>query len=270
MADIRDYGIIFANDVPEPREALKISEDVASYVDGIKIGIATTLRPGISLLTRIKKRTGKLIVADFKVPDIGFKRDKWEGTNARIVGALADAGADYVTCHAFPGISSIEESVETAHEKGSKVLAIPYMSHTGAELFFDHPLDKSHAKNVLREYGIEIGEKVEKCSTVSDLILVLGGYFGVDGFIGPANKPDVLANYRRLTDKKIFAPGIGRQGDIPAKYQLERLYGICGKNSAAIIGEDIYNAENPAIAAKQFSDMRDEYQSMPKSCFVRK
>jgi len=258
------YGLILANDLTKPDEARKASKLVAPYVDGIKIGITTILDAGVSMIRETKSSTGKIVIADFKVADIGFwnkERSSWEGTNAKIVEKVIDAGADYVICHSIVGISSIQESIEVAHSKGGKVLTLPYMTHKGAELFFGHPIDINYVLKTAEKYGIGIPDyKIQLLKTVCDLILLLGDYLGIDGFIGPANNPDVLKRYRELTDKEIFGPGIGRQviGNLTPEDQLRDFYQICGERSAVIIGSAIYAAPDPVRAAKQFMDWRSQ------------
>lgn len=257
------YGLILANDLTKPEEALKVSNLVAPYVDGIKIGITTILDAGVSMIRKTKNSTGKIVLADFKVADIGFwneRRSSWEGTNAKIVKRVIDAGADYVICHSIVGISSIQESIEVAHSMGGKVLTLPYMTHKGAEVFFGHPLDIEHVVKIFESVGIEsVESKFRTCKTIADAILVLGDHLGVDGFIGPANRPDILRRYRELTDKEIFGPGIGRQaeGKLTPEDQLKDFYQICGERSATIIGSAIYRTPEPAKSARQFMSWRN-------------
>jgi len=261
------FGLVFANDLIHTEKAIDMSKVIAPFVDGIKIGIATILGEGLTTLRKIKEITDRIIIADFKVADIGFwnaKRDKWEGTNAKIIESTISAGADYVICHSIIGISSIQECVEVSHSLGGKVLTLPYMTHKGAKLFFGHPINIEHIFEVFNEYGVEIKETdIEKCKTISDIIILLGEKIGVDGYIGPANNFEVLKRYRELTQKEIFGPGIGRQaiGDITPKDQLKKFYEVCGEKSAAIIGSAIYAAENPVKAAEEFKKWRDEIVS---------
>jgi len=263
MSSIR-YGLILANDLTVPEQAVKVSEQVAPYVDGIKIGVTTILNTGVSLIKNVKELSRKTVIADFKVADIGFRnkeKGSWEGTNAKIVEKVVDAGADYVICHSIIGISSIQECIEVAHSRGAKVLTLPYMTHKGAELFFGHPLNVEYVSRVFMDYGISLSErKLKECKTISDALLVLGDYLGVDGFIGPANNIHVLKEYRKFTDKEIFGPGIGRQATDTStpKDQLRVFYEVCGERSAVIVGSAIYSSSNPADAAKQFADWRNQ------------
>lgn len=258
------FGLVFANDLIKMERAMRISEAVAPYFDGIKLSIASVLDRGVTLIKEIKKLTDKVIIADFKVADMGFlnkKKNRWEGTNAKIVEKAVNAGADYVICHSITGLSSIQECIDVAHSMGAKVLTLPYMTHEGAELFFGHPADLRHVIKVFENIDVDISEnKLRVCETVSDVLLVLGDFLGVDGFIGPANNPEVLRRYRMFTDKEIFGPGIGRQatGGLTPKEQLKRFYEICGERSAAIIGSAIYTADDPTKIAEEFKSYRSD------------
>jgi len=258
------YGLILANDLIKPDEARKVSKLVAPYVDGIKIGITTILDTGVAMIKETKKSTGKLVIADFKVADIGFwnkEKGTWEGTNAKIVEKVADAEADYIICHSIIGTSSTQECVEVAHSRGAKILTLPYMTQKGADLFFGHPLNIDHIVKVLENVGIKLTKtKFKACKTVMDALIVLSDHLGVDGFIGPANNFQVLKRYRELTAKEIFGPGIGRQviGNLTPKDQLKNFYQISGEHSAAIIGSAIYATPDPVKVAKEFQEWRDE------------
>jgi len=258
------FGLILANDLTDSKKAMSVSEVVAPYVDGIKLGIASVLDKGVSLIKETKKLTDKTIIADFKVADIGFWnkwKNYWDGTNAKIVEKTVDAGADYIICHSIIGISSIQECIDIAHTMGAKILTLPFMTHKGAELFFAHPVTLEHVTKVFENMEIKVQKnKLKKCETISDVLLVLGDTLGVDGFIGPANNFEILKRYREFTDKEIFGPGIGRQAirNLTPKEQLRRFYEICGEHSAAIIGSAIYASDDPAIAAKKFMIFQSE------------
>jgi len=279
MIEDIEWGIIFANDLVDPQKSIEMSELVAPYVDAIKIGITTSMKHGVGIFRQIKERTGKIELADFKVADIGFWNDKkkeWEGTNNKIVGELVSAGADYVICHTIVGSSSIQESVDTAHKQGGKVLTLPYMSHVGADVFFDLPFPVEHAKKTLEPVGMgAVAEAIAKLqeeknknpehwrlpyASVSDAILLIGEHVKVDGYIGPANKLPVLKDYRKLSPfKNVFSPGVGRQDKTRTEEkQLEELYDVLGIRSAAIIGSTIYKAEDPAAAARSYMEMRNK------------
>jgi orotidine-5'-phosphate decarboxylase len=274
---VSDYALILANDKTNPQEALEVTEATAPFLNAVKIGITTTLDTGVSLFKELSKITDIDKIADYKVADIGFKKgDEWSGTNEKIVRTLTEAGADYVICHTIVGTSSIQESVETAHKLGGKVLTLPYMTHKGADLFFDQPVNMDLTIEKLeKDLGfpsaakklIELEKRKEKEKnwrlpyvSISDLILIIGEDVGVDGYIGPANIPDVLIDYRKLTQKPTYAPGVGRQKraeDLTPEQQIKRVYEILGKNSGVIVGSAIYKTDDPAKSAEQFRNYRD-------------
>lgn len=269
--DVKEYGIVLANDITNPDQALQVSKQVAPFVDAIKLGLTTTLPGGLELIRCVKGETGRPIVADFKIADIGARnrntRQFGEGSNAKIIGPAIDAGADYVICHTIVGTSSIHEDVQVAHERGGKVLTLPYMTHEGAPLFFDQPIDPNLTYRMLTQLGYKGAiDKLEEIArskldgkwrlpylSVSDLIFALGEDIGVDGYIGPANLPDVLKDYRKVTSRQVFATGVGRQGG-----RLDVMFPLLRNRAYAIIGSDIYGASNPAEAAEQFALQRDE------------
>jgi len=166
-----------------------------------------------------------------------------------------------VICHSIIGISSIQECIEIAHSKGAKILTLPYMTHKGAELFFNHPIDVNHVFKIFEKENVKIDvNKLNQCQTISDVLLFLGNTLNVDGFIGPTNNPSILERYRKFSNKEIFGPGIGRQSKakLPIQEQLKIFYEICGKNSSAIIGSAIYDSETPQLSAKTFNGIRND------------
>jgi orotidine-5'-phosphate decarboxylase len=270
LQEICEYGLVLAIDSRERDEALGLVESVGPMVDGIKLGVPTLLSNGSSIVASIRDLFGGPLIADLKVADIGFRtrEGSWSGTNRQIIESAVSAGIDYMICHAIVGTSSLEECVSTAHSMGGRVLTLPYMTHQGAGLFFDHPLDMSFVTKWLGELGMShvshmvdelAGKKAveeawrSKSVTISDLTLLLGEELGVDGYIGPANRVEVLKDYRKLTSRKVVATGVGRQGG-----SLTEVYQTLGKNSAAILGHAIYDTPDPIAACKEFLAQRVE------------
>jgi orotidine-5'-phosphate decarboxylase len=275
---MRNYALVLSNDVLDKDKMLDVCRMTAPFVDAVKIGITSSMKPGVEVfelaknVMAVKGAVGKenetvKVLADYKVADIGFyndKKEEWQGTNEKIVRVLSESGADFITCHTIVGTSSILECVETAHKYGAGVFTLPFMTHKGAELFFYHPIDKDYTKQILQEngFGDMLGE-VDRCETMCDLILAIGEHVGVDGFIGPANNPEVLNRYRRFTQKPLWTPGIGRQDKSGRNLeeQLRDWAKIVGPKSGAIIGSAIYGAGNPAAAAKEIMEIRDRVAS---------
>src|SRR3972149_8907085 len=121
--EVRDYGIIFGNDEPDRQRALELSESLSQYVDALKIEIHD-----LSFIREVRKKVEIPIVADYKLAQMAFlnrANGRFEGTMSKYISQLADAGADYVICHIFPGHLSLQEAVSTAHDMGIKILGLP-------------------------------------------------------------------------------------------------------------------------------------------------
>lgn len=264
---MRDYALLLAIDSTTEGEVFRLLSSVGGLVDGVKVGTATLLACGPQVVKRIKERANGPVVADLKVADIAFggsepgtKPGGWSGTNSRIIEVALRSGIDYVICHTIVGTSSIRECVEVAHSLGGKVLTLPFMTHDGAGLFFDQPLDLEYtskwldgesprAAKALLALGRRKKEEAgwrSKALSVSDLILVLGEEYGVDGYVAPANRPEIMSDYRKVTDRFALAPGVGRQGG-----RIEDVYRILGAKSAAAVGHSIFSADDPVAACRE-------------------
>lgn len=264
--ETKDYALLVAVDLAKEQEVIRLLSSIGGLVDGVKIGTATMLACGTQIVRKAKEIVNGPVVADLKVADIGFQKAGrggsswgWSGSNSKIIEAALQAGVDYVICHTIVGSSSIRECVEVAHGMGGKVLTLPYMTHEGAGLFFDQPLDVEYstrwleresprAGRALQELGKKKGQEAGWRSTkltLSDLIMVLGEEYGVDGYVAPGNKPEIMSDYRKVTGRLVLAPGVGRQGG-----RIEDVYRILGPRSVAAVGEAIYGAEDPVAACK--------------------
>jgi orotidine-5'-phosphate decarboxylase len=266
---MKHYSLVLGIDSPDRRETLPLWGRVGDMVDAVKIGVPPLLANGVGLVRELKRVCDRPVVADLKVADPGFKNPdgSWAGTDRKIVETAIAGGVDWVICHSIVGTSSIRECVDTAHATGGRVLTLPFMSHWGADVFFDEPLDVAAAASLLERNGeSRVASRLEALKkrkakeegwrkrevTVSDMILVLGEECGVDGYIGPANLPEVLVDFRKVTRKAVFATGVGRQGG-----SIAEVYKILGPNSAAIVATSIYAARDPVAACRAFVARRD-------------
>jgi len=259
---VNPYALILAADLPNPDAVARLIEKVAPAIDGIKIGMTTVLQAGLDFIKGVTEAVpGKPILLDLKVADIGHRKGAgWEGTNAKIVGSLKDAGITHVTVHGFPGPVSLSEAVAAAHEIGIRVLALPLMSHAGADLFFSQRLNRSDLAARAVEAGIDMSPAaLEDVLLVRDGIIALGEAIGVDGYIGPATNPTALGGIRSMTNKAVWCPGFGRQDrlgrDLAA--QLQDWVRIVGSESAAIVGSLIFESPDPLAQAVKIRETRD-------------
>ena len=156
------------------------------------------------------------LIADFKVADI-------PNTNRLIVEQVFDAGFSSVICHGFTGKDAIQACVDTASDYGGACFVVAEMSHPGATEFF-HGETAEHIAHIAMECG-------------------------ADGIIAPATRPDRVRVLRSIVKgRKILSPGIGPQGGDPDRIAM-LVDGI-------IVGRAIYEAKDPAAAAKMFDRFR--------------
>jgi orotidine-5'-phosphate decarboxylase len=156
------------------------------------------------------------LIADFKVADI-------PNTNRLIVEQVFDAGFSSVICHGFTGKDAIQACVDTTSDYGGACFVVAEMSHPGATEFF-HGKTAEHIAHLAMECG-------------------------ADGIIAPATRPDRVRVLRGIIKgRKILSPGIGAQGGDPDRVAM-LVDGI-------IVGRAIYEAKDPAAAAKMFDRFR--------------
>jgi len=259
---MKNYSVVLAADLPTAEDTIRLVEKVASVVDGVKIGVATMMEAGTGLLKKIRDYLeAKPLLVDLKVADIGFSEDgKWCGTNAKIIKALEHSGATHVTVHGFPGPSSVSEAVQAARDVHIGVLLLPLMSHAGARMFFSRPMTRSDLVYATLKAGIDVEfPRGLPCEDVTDGILLLGEALGVEGYIGPATRPEALQRYRCITERPIWCPGFGRQDrqGRSLEEQFRQWAQLVGPASAAIVGSTIFRAADPLAAAQEIAEIRD-------------
>lgn len=139
-------------------------------------------------------------------------------TNKLIVEQAMSRGASAVICHGFTGDDSVKACVEAA--KG-QVFVVTEMSHPGGKQF---------------------------TAPVADKLASLAKSSGARGIVAPATRPERISDLRKIIGNlEIISPGVGAQG---------------GKASDAlragadyiIVGRAIYDAHDPAAAAKSLAD----------------
>lgn len=261
------YSIILSADLSTRDELIKVAKATLPYIDGIKIHLSSLIFWGYQIINDLitsKILKDKILILDLKISDIGFLSldGKFEGSNAKILEAVADLTPEidnvFVTIHGFPGPVSIKECIEVGHKNDIKLLLIPYMSHVGADVFFDVKCGTKEEKEKYTKYGMIHSPDYQQ--TISETILSLGELYGVDGYIGPSNNLNVLHAYRRITQKVIVSPGFGRQANgVPFERQFYSWAKEVGPNSMAIIGSMIYKASNCHEVANYVKRIRDAF-----------
>ena len=259
---MREYAVILAADAPSAGEVISLVRQVGGILDGIKVAAATLFEAGSDILRQVRDLIeDKPILVDLKIADIGFRgKQSWDGTNAKIIKAIANTGATHVTVHGFPGPASVAEAIESARARGIGVLLLPLMSHAGASLFFSRPVDREDVMRSSTETGLSFQiPDGQPCNDITEAVLLLGEALQVYGYIGPATRPDDLRRYRAITQRPIWCPGFGRQDRLGRglEEQFREWASIVGPKSAAIVGSTIFGAADPAAAAREVIEIRD-------------
>jgi orotidine-5'-phosphate decarboxylase len=259
---MRDHAVILAADAPSAAEVISLVKQVGGMLDGVKVAAATLLEAGSDILRHVRDIVeDKPVLVDLKIADIGFRgRQSWDGTNAKIIKAIGNTGATHVTVHGFPGPASVAEAVDSARSVGIAVLLLPLMSHTGAGLFFSRPVERENVLQTTTETGLNLPfPDGMSCRDITEAILLLGEALEVDGYIGPATRPNDLRRYRSMTQRPIWCPGFGRQDRLGRglKDQFREWANIVGPKSAAIVGSMIFKAADPVAAAREVIEIRD-------------
>ena len=171
----RDSRIVLALDETDGEKALSIVNQVADYIDAVKINWPLVLTEGPEMITKLSEITD--VICDFKVADI-------PNTVSLIVSNSVKRGASAVIVHAFPGEDSLQEAVKAAGD--AEIYAVTEMSHPGGKTF-----TALHAEEMA----------------------MMGVRCNVAGFIAPATRPERIAVIRKIIgDRKILSPGVGAQG----------------------------------------------------------
>lgn len=147
-----------------------------------------------------------------------FKIADIPNTNRLIVEQAVRKGVSGVICHAFAGEDSVRACLEAS--AGADVFVVAEMSHPGA-----------------REYTAKFAEDFAR----------LAVRCGAAGIIAPATRPDRVRALRGIVGPRlILAPGVGAQGGKASD-------AIAAGADAVIVGRAIYEATDPAAAAREIA-----------------
>ncbi|MDI6654925.1 MAG: orotidine-5'-phosphate decarboxylase [Candidatus Hydrothermarchaeota archaeon] len=137
----KNNRIILALDVESEEKALQICEEVAEYIDAIKVGYPLVLKTDLSIIKKLKNFK-KPVIADFKAADI-------PEISRKICEIATKSGADYVIVHGFAG-----EDVVRACSEVAKIFVVAEMSHPGAKDFMSSEAEK--IAGIARKYACGI------------------------------------------------------------------------------------------------------------------
>jgi orotidine-5'-phosphate decarboxylase len=170
----RETGLVLALDVTERDQAMHIAEEVAGFVDAIKVNYPLALSCGMETISDLADIQD--VICDFKVADI-------PNTNRLIVEQVFGHGASGVIVQGFVGEDSVRACVEAA--KGD-VFVVTEMSHPGGQVY---------------------------TAPIADQLAKLAVDVGASGIIAPATRPERVKRLREIVrDLIIITPGVGAQG----------------------------------------------------------
>jgi len=140
-------------------------------------------------------------------------------TSRLIVEQAVRAGASGVICHAFAGEDSVRACVDAAGS--ADVFVVTELSHPGGQ-----------------EFMTTFAEKFARIAVRA----------GAAGIIAPATRPERIRVLRGIIGVRlILAPGVGAQGGKASD-------AIAAGADAVIVGRTIYEAKDPAAAARAIGD----------------
>ena len=224
--------IFVALDVDSDKEAQRIVELTAAYVGGFKVGPRLIVRYGADFLKKIAER-GTLFV-DNKYFDIP---------------------------------STMEGAIRASFRHGARVLrpcmrkqALKRLRRRLAavekELNQKRPF-KILAVTVLTSFNAETLPSVLKSQPISKMVEELAGLAIDSGINGLVCSPDEVAILRKKFPKAfLLVPGIRMEGsDLgDQKCVADPVSAIRNGASALVVGRPIYQADNPAQAAKLYAN----------------
>jgi len=202
------------------KRALNVALETSDFSAGYKVGLPLILEEGVFVVREIKESTGKPVIVDFKLADIG---EVMLYTTRK----LLEYGADAIIAHGFIGVNgALDALISESKRRGFHLILVTSMTHKDSERFID-----KHFEELLR---VAIDHEVH-------------------GVVVPATKPRLINIARRILGSKfkIYSPGIGVQGAEPGS-------AICAGADYEIVGRLITRSESPRKAAEYVSRTQRE------------
>ena len=237
-SDRNKSRIVLALDLEDPnREKLmRKSKDIlakaSKYICAVKINrqlvLALGLWHGVDSIVRMAHDLSLPAIMDAKINDVGH-------TNEFMARSYMDAGFDAIIVSPIVGWKGGLDSVfRLAMSRGRALILLTYMSNPGAEDF----------------YSMKAARTDETPRPIFEWLTELALEWKAHGLIVGATKPEIIKRVRELTGPAmaIYSPGIGAQSGNP-RAALE-----AGSNYL-IVGRAIYDAADPAEAAKRNRDL---------------
>jgi orotidine-5'-phosphate decarboxylase len=223
--------LFVALDVDTDADALRIAELTAPYVGGFKVGPRLIVRYGEKLLSQLQKKAPLFI--DNKYFDI-------PSTMEGAIRASFDMGASYTTIHAQAGSEAMSQLAKVEKELNEtrpfKILAV----------------------TILTSFQSETLPSILKSMPIPDMVEELARLTVESGLSGLVCSPEEVANLRqKFPNTFLLVPGIRMAGhDLSDQKRVsDPATALASGASALVVGRPICRADNPAQAAKLYSDV---------------
>jgi len=170
-------GLIFAADFVEEKKCLTCIDEIAEFIDGIKIGNLLALSTGLKIVRKIKEICNIPIIGDFKIMDVPH-------IATSIVKKGIEAGLDGFIICGICGPDVIQDCMKIAEER----MIFIFTEFTHSSGLINHELSNFIAQIAkdLKVYGIQ----------------------------APATKHDRVRKLRNIVGNEllIISCGVGKQG----------------------------------------------------------
>jgi orotidine-5'-phosphate decarboxylase len=230
QADPRER-VAVAFDVETGDDALHLRDQLGDALGLAKIGSALFVREGMGLVAELK-RGGVQVFLDLKFHDI-------PSVIGKAVAKAADAGVDYLTCHAAGGEAMLAAAVEAAGSGGStKVLGVTVLTS----------LDLEAWQSGASPGEASVAEAVRRLAT-------LAVRSGVHGLVGSARETAILREAGG-PDVWLVTPGI-RTSDTTASDQARTMSVAEAARSGSdilVVGRGVWAAPDPAAALRSIQE----------------
>ena len=223
--------LFVALDFDSSEKAVRMANELVSYVDGFKVGLELLLGPGPATIAAIRQ-LGKPVFADAKLHDI----PNTVGGAARQLGRL---GARYITAHAAGGKSMLEAAREGLEDgaagNSAGVLASTVLTSIDEATFG------------MTGFRGTLGEQVARMTR-------LGEEAGCEGVVCGVKQLGVVAQVAPHITK--VTPGIRNDGRTDDQRQSGDAGEAAGTGADIIVvGRPITRAPDPIAAAQEFSQV---------------
>jgi orotidine-5'-phosphate decarboxylase len=213
--------------------AMNSINQLQRHVCAVKINFHLILPFSLTDLTETTELAhshGLECIADIKLNDI-------TNTNHIAIQYLMEMGFDAVIVNPLMGKVALKSAVKQTHEKNCGIIALTYMSHTGAREYYGAKVFNQGTGRIISMYK---------------MFLAMAMDAKVDGIVVGANQSDILREISHVKKIPIFSPGIGMQGG-----RIDRA--IKNGTDYFIVGRSIIASANPVKEARKFQRLAVPY-----------